>query len=59
MTKEEIATKMKELGILEVSGSRHELWMKAFDMYNAIPGNQRLSPSCGNCYNILKRWLKS
>jgi len=59
MTKAEILAELIRLGLIEVSGSRHELWMKAFDMYNAIPGNQRLSPSCGNCYNILKRWLKS
>lgn len=59
MSKAEILSEMQRLGILETSGSRHELWIKAFDMYNAIPGNQRLTTGCGNCYNILKRWLKS
>lgn len=58
-TKAEILAEMQRLNILEVSGSRHETWIKAFDMYNAIPGNQHMSMGCGTCYSHVRKWLKS
>ena len=58
MTKPELREALKAKGILEVSGSRDPLWQEAFKLYFAET-RQKLSPSCGSCYNRLRSWLKA
>jgi hypothetical protein len=58
MTKAEILAGLKAKNILEVSGNKDPLWAEAFKLYYAET-RQRLSPSCGSCYNRLRSWLKA
>jgi hypothetical protein len=58
MTKIELREALKAKGILEVSGNKDPLWQEAFKLYYAET-RQRLSPSCGSCYNRLRSWLKA
>lgn len=58
MTRQELRDALKAKGILEVSGSRDALWTEAFKLYYQET-RQKLSPSCGSCFNRLRAWLKA
>jgi len=58
MTKSELKEKMQAAGILQTYGSRHELWVKAFEMYNQ--GNKlHLKMGCGSCFSKVRNWLNN
>lgn len=60
MTKQEIKDQLQAKGLLETTGSRDTLWIKAFDEYNkANPGKALKISSCGSCYNEVRKWLKA
>lgn len=56
MTKAEIKTQMEAAGILKTSGSKHNLWVEAFKLYNSGK-SQHLKMGCGSCYNKVREWL--
>jgi hypothetical protein len=58
MTKQEIKAEMERLLIFKTNGSRHDLWNKAFEMYNAGK-SQKLRQGCGSCYQKVREWLVS
>jgi hypothetical protein len=58
MSKNEILEGLKAKGIFDVTGNRDPLWQEAFKLYQ-IETKQKLSPSCGSCYNRLRSWLKA
>jgi hypothetical protein len=58
MTRIELREALKAKNILEVSGNKDPLWAEAFKLYYTET-RQRLSPSCGSCYNRLRSWLKA
>jgi hypothetical protein len=58
MTKAEIKTQMEAAGVLKMSGSKHNLWVEAFKLYNAGK-QQQLRMGCGSCYNKVREWLQS
>lgn len=58
MTKPELLAALKAKGIFDVTGNRDPLWQEAFKLYH-IETKQKLSPSCGSCYNRLRSWLKA
>lgn len=58
MTKQELVQKMQNLGILETTGSRHELWVEAFRQYNKANSPKIKFSSCGSCFNTVRKWLK-
>lgn len=56
MTKQDIKAAMDAKGIFKTNGSRDELWVKAFEMYNSGQ-NSKLKMGCGSCYNKVREWL--
>lgn len=57
MTKSEVVAELKSKGQFDTN-TRNELWMKAFKLYE-IETKNKLSPSCGSCYNKVRQWLNS
>lgn len=55
MTKPEIAAALKSAGQFD-SSRKTPLWETAFNLYNTETGS-RLRPSCGGCFNKVRRWL--
>lgn len=47
--------KLKAAGIWDVS-RRHAIWHEAFVMFEQATKN-KLSESCGSCYNKVRTWL--
>lgn len=58
MTKNELLAELKKAGQLDTS-RRTPLWQQAFDLYNATFPQAKKSPSCGGCFNTVRRWLQS
>jgi hypothetical protein len=57
MTKSELVAELKAKGQFDTN-TRNELWMRAFKLYE-IETKNKLSPSCGSCYQKVRAWLNS
>jgi hypothetical protein len=58
MDKAQLRAEMERLQILNTSGSRHTLWVQAFDLFNQGKST-KLRMGCGTCYTQVRNWLKS
>lgn len=58
MTRQEIRSEMERLQIFKTNGSRHDLWVKAFELFNQ-GSTSKLKMGCGSCYNKVRDWLRS
>lgn len=57
MDKAQVKAELKAKGQFDTN-TRNELWTKAFKLYEAETKN-KLSLSCGSCYNKVRHWLNS
>jgi hypothetical protein len=57
MTKDEVKAELKAKGQFDTN-TRNELWIKAFKLYEEATKN-KLSLSCGSCYNKVRQWMNS
>jgi hypothetical protein len=57
MTKDEVKAQLKAKGQFDTN-TRNELWILAFKLYYEATKN-KLSPSCGQCFNKVRSWLNS
>lgn len=59
MTKTEILAALRANGTFD-NNQRTDLWIQAFDAFNAAPENKgnRVSFSCGSCWTQVRNWLK-
>jgi hypothetical protein len=58
MTKAEVLTELKKAGQID-SSRKTPLWLEAFKLYNEAHPNGKKNPSCGGCFNTVRRWLQS
>lgn len=57
MNKSELAQAIKNEGKWD-RHQRSPAWEKAFESYNSLTGS-KLRPTCGGCFNTVKKWLQS
>jgi hypothetical protein len=57
MTKSEVKAELKAKGQFDTN-TRNELWTVAFKLYEQATKN-KLSTSCGRCYEKVRGWLNS
>jgi hypothetical protein len=57
MTRQEIKAALKTRGIFDTN-SKDQLWQQAFQLYYQET-KQKLSISCGSCFNRVRNWLQA